>query len=216
MQPEWETTECRSTIAPTPSRCNSAHRVPDDMASEPATPGKFKPFAWMRDVTAAEGLTGDGTAVAFALFTMQRGGKIDAALAQTIGERAHLPLRSAERGIGQLRKAGLIEVVKRYGKKGRAASGYRLVETGVYAPTAKAGARHIGGNGARHIGGTGCPPYWRDVLEEKKSMRPLSGVQRAAVLAAQASDHRHPSPANGADPTSDCSATNGRDRAPAP
>ena len=118
-----------------------------DKITEKADPNArvFRPFEWMSDVTVADGLTGKGTAVAFALTTMQRKGKVDAALMKTIAARAHTTLRSAERGIAELRKAGLVKVSGRYGGKGRIASAFTLIETGAWAAWKAEGARHYGG-----------------------------------------------------------------------
>ena len=133
----------------------------------------FRVFDWMRDVTVAGGLTGKGTAVAFALITMQSKGKVDAALMKTIAARAHTTLRSAERGLAELRDAGLVKVKNRYGRKGKIASAYTLFANGAWGASKAVGSRHSGGQvpatmagrGSRHSGGA-------KQEEEKKPSRP--------------------------------------------
>ena len=187
------------------------HKAPASVVQEPGAPTKFRPFDWMRDVIATTGLSGHGTAAAFALVIMQRNGRIKATLMETIAAKAHLSKRTAERGIAELRAAGLIAIERRNNTKGRAASGYRLVETGAHAATAKAGIRQIGGNGIRQIGGTGYPPNRRDYLvEEEKGggVTPFGRLMRQAE-AGRLSPAPRKSRMTGAAPEADCLARNG-------
>ena len=150
----------------------------------------FRPFDWMRDVTATEGLTGKATAVAFALVTMQRKGQIDSALMQTVAERAHTTLRSAERGLAELRATGLVKVSGRYGQKGRIASAFTLLQTGAWAASRGVGPRHYGGQVSATMAGRGARHSGGAIQEEKKRMRGLSSVQAQAAKAAELSAHR--------------------------
>ena len=172
-----------------------------------AAPGRFRPFDWMRAVNASSTLTSYDLAACWAMLGMQHGGKIEAASAERIAAKARMPTRTAERSIAALRKAGLIEIVTRYGAKGRLANGFRLVSNGagdrtrcgqVTAHGAERGDRTRCGAITESIRGT-VTPYGR-LMRDGEASR-LSTVQRAAALAAQASAHRR---ANGADPITDC------------
>ena len=155
----------------------------------------FRVFDWMRDVTVAGGLTGKGTAVAFALTTMQRKSKVDAALVETIANRAHLTKRSAERGLVELRKAGLVKVTGRYGRTGQIASAFTLLETGAWAASKSRGDRQYGGHRPAILAVTRSANM-ADRLEEehKRPSRPHysrpSATQRMAEQAARERERR--------------------------
>lgn len=162
------------------------------MARE-AVPARFRPFAWMRDATATEGMTGYEMAVVTALVLMQRNGKIEAAAAETIAAKAHVPLRTAERAVARLRKAGLIQVVKRYGRKGRLANGYRLVETGADATRQRAGAGPVPAHGADkcpHTVRGGVPAHGAERTRSYPHKRALSPTLRYAEAYARSQQAR--------------------------
>ncbi len=87
----------------------------------------FRPFKWHNSVMRTPGLSVHAVAVAAVLLWIQRNGEIEAVRVETLAKHARCSKRSAQTGLAELRRAGLVEPVRRQGRKGhRLANGYRL------------------------------------------------------------------------------------------
>lgn len=87
---------------------------------------RFQPFAWLRDVQAAE-LSNAAWSVAAALFLMQHNGVITVASRERIAKGASISPRKAAAGLAELHRHGLLAIKHRRGSQGQLANGYRLV-----------------------------------------------------------------------------------------
>ena len=101
----------------------------------------FDKQLWFKDVEKSPKLTVHALAVAGVLRTATWGNKVDSLLVSTIAKRAHTSQRSVHRALRDLEAAGLVEVLRRTGKRGgQVSSGFMLHRTDNHAlPAGHAG-----------------------------------------------------------------------------